>query len=206
MTTQTAKIPRSISRIAYAMITETNQETGVDTYGEVKTLMHIHGGREYTATPVGEQFKVYADGLEVYAEDENQGYEISLTTVAVSDDVEEDWYGNLVQSDGVAEFADNGRYPEFALFLYEDTTDGVGTITFFGKCHITARREKAGNTKEDGSIDPQYPVHTIAAVPRWNDRFVKKVINGKQKLTAVPEVSRRETPLSAQLLNEDEDE
>ena len=47
MATKKAKLPRSISRIGYAMITATSDE-GVDTYGEVKMLPHIEGGREYT--------------------------------------------------------------------------------------------------------------------------------------------------------------
>lgn len=204
MATKKAKLPRSISRIGYAMITATSDE-GVDTYGEVKMLPHIEGGREYTLTPTGEQFKVFADGLEVYAEDENQGYEISLTTVAVSDNVEADWYGNQIDSDGITEFADNGEFPHFALFIYEDTTDGVGTIKFFGKCHVTKRKDGGGNTKEDGNIDPQFPTHTIQAVPRWNDRFVMKTINGKQKLTTVPTITRADEPKATSYIDSEDE-
>lgn len=198
-----AKLKRTISRLAYAMITSTDPETGVDTYGTIKNLPHIAGGREYSIEPVGDKIGIYADGLEVYSEDENEGYDITLTTVAVTDDVEADWYGNTVTTDGVVEFADTGKFPEFALFIYEDTTDGVGQITFFGKCHINQRRSDAGKTKEEGTIEPQFPEHNIACRPRWNDRFVKKTIKGKTLLENVPTITK---PSTAAMSLYDEDD
>lgn len=183
----TARIPRTISRIGYAMITATDAETGADTYGPVKLLPHIAGGREYSAEPQGDTFGVWADGIEVYAENNNSGYEISLTTVAITDDVEVDWYGNTIVADGVAEYAVNtAQAPEFALFILEETTDKIGKVTFFGKCHVTTRPSKAGNTKEDSAIDPQFPQHTIVARPRWNDGFVCKEIKTNSIPGTVP--------------------
>ena len=178
----TPRIPRTISRIGYAMITSTDQTTGKDTYGPVKLMPHIAGGREYSAEPKGDTFDIWADGLEIYAENNNAGYDVSLTTVAITDDVEADWYGNTVVADGVAEFAKNSQAPEFALFILEETTDGIGKVHFFGKCHVIGRPSKAGKTKEEGAIDPQFPQHTIAARPRWDDGFVYKEI----KANAIP--------------------
>lgn len=185
-----AKLKRSISRIAYAMIESTDPETGVDTYGEVKMLPHIAGGREYSIEPVGDNMAVFADGLEVYSEDNNMGYDITLTTVAVTDAIEKDWYGKQIDSDGVTEFSNSAEYPYFALFIYEETTDGIGEISFFGKCHIKSRRSESGKTKEEGSIDPNFPEHSIACRPRFNDNFVMKKIKGNQKLTAVPVITK----------------
>lgn len=186
----TARLSRTISRIGYAMITSTDPSTGKDTYGPVKLLPHIAGGREYTADPQGDTFSVWADGLEIYAENSNSGYEIKLTTVAVTDDVEEDWYRKTITSDGVAEYAtaDASQAPEFALFLLEETTDGLGKVTFFGKCHVSGRPSKSGKTKEEGSIDPQYPEHTIRAIPRWDDGFVCKEIKSNVIPGTVPSV------------------
>lgn len=184
----TARIPRTISRIGYAMITATNTETGKDTYGAVKLLPHVAGGREFTADPQGDTYSVFADGVEVYAENNNAGYEISLTTVAITDDVEKDWYGNTVVADGVAEYATKTPTPEFALFILEETTDGIGKVHFFGKCHVSTRPQKAGKTKEDGAIDPQFPQHTIVARPRWDDSFVYKEIKSNSIPDSVPVV------------------
>ena len=186
----TARIPRTISRIGYAMITSTDQSTGKDTYGAVKLLPHIAGGREFTADPQGENYEVWADGLAIYAENANSGYEIQLTTVAITDDVEEDWYRKTITSDGAAEYAtsDTAAAPEFALFILEETTDGIGKVTFFGKCHVSTRPSKAGKTKEDGAIDPQFPQHTIRCVPRWDDGFVCKEIKSNVIPGTVPTV------------------
>lgn len=186
----TARIPRTISRIGYAMITATDQNTGKDTYGPVKLLPHIAGGREFSAEPQGETSGIWADGLEIYAENANSGYEISLTTVAITDDVEEDWYAKTITSDGVAEYATQAQAqaPEFALFIYEETTDGIGKVTFYGKCHVTTRPTKAGNTKEEGAIDPQFPQHTIRCIPRWDDGFVCKEIKSNVIPQTVPTV------------------
>ena len=186
----TARLPRTISQIGYAMITGTDPSTGKDTYGPVKLLPHIAGGREFSADPQGDTFSVWADGLEIYAENNDTGYEIKLTTVAVTDIVEEDWYKKTITSDGVAEYAtsDTAQAPEFALFIREETTDGLGKVTFFGKCHVTTRTSKSGKTKEDGSIDPQFPEHTIRAIPRWNDGFVCKEIVSNAIPGTVPTV------------------
>lgn len=185
-----ARIPRTISRIAYAPITATDPDTGKDTYGAVKLLPHIAGGREFSAEPQGETYSAWGDGLEVYAENANSGYEISLTTVAITDDVEEDWYGKTITSDGVAEYAtqEQAQAKEFALFILEETTDGLGKVTFFGKCHVVARPTKAGNTKEEGAIDPQFPQHTIRCIPRWDDGFVCKEIKSNVIPQTVPTV------------------
>lgn len=199
-----AKLKKTITLLGYAMITATD-ENGVDTYGDIKFLPHITGGREWSSEPVGEGMAVFADGLEVYSEDQNEGYNITLTTVAVSDDVEADWYGKTVESDGVSEFADDKEWNQFALFIYENTTDGVGQINFFGKCHVSARRGDSGKTKEDGAFDPVFPEHTIACRPRHNDNFVMKVIKGKQKLTKVPTITRPDTPSASSYINEDDE-
>ena len=182
----TARIPRTISRIGYAMITATDPNTGKDTYGAVKLLPHVAGGREFTADAKGDTYSAWADGLEVYAENNNAGYDIQLTTIAITDDVEKDWYGNTIVADGVAEFADKKTAPEFALFILEETTDGIGKVHFFGKCHVAGRPSKAGKTKEDGAIDPQFPQHTIAARPRWDDGFVYKEIKANSIPVSVP--------------------
>jgi phi13 family phage major tail protein len=185
---QKVRLAKTITRIAYATVKDIDFGTGKVTYNPVVTLPHIAGGREFSADPVGDVYNAYADGLEIYSEDENAGYDISLTTLAVTDAIESDWYGNTVVSDGVIEYANQGARPYFALFLYEDTTDGIGKITFFGLCHISGRNSKNGKTKEDGPIDPQFPVHSIKASPRWDDNFVCKEIKGKTLYETVPDV------------------
>jgi hypothetical protein len=187
-----AKLPRTIKNVGYAMITSVDNNTGKPTYGDVNWLVHNEaGGREYTAEPKGEVSSIYADGVEVYSEEENAGYDITLTLLAFIDDTDEDWLNRVVDSDGqfVEEYANTGEYPHFALFIMEDTTDGVGQIRVFYDCHCTKRPTESGKTSEGGALDPMFPEYAISAVPREDCACVERKIKGKTKLTNVPEPS-----------------
>ena len=71
-----AKLPRTIKQVGYALITAVDDNTGKPTYGNVKWLVHNEaGGREYSAEPKGETSSIWADGIEVYGEEENAGYD-----------------------------------------------------------------------------------------------------------------------------------
>ena len=169
MSTEKAKIRRTITDVGYAPITAISDE-GVPTYGSVVWFPHHKaGGRDYDAQPAGNSGSVWADGREVYAYEDNQGYNITLTTVGVTDDIDEDWYGRTVLQDGtVEEYTSDSDYPYFALFIIEDTTDGVGA------------------TSEGNGLNPQFPQHTISARPRLDCFAVKATIPGKTKITTVP--------------------
>lgn len=187
-----AKLPRSIKNVGYAMITAVDSNTGKPTYGAVKWLVHNEaGGREYTLDPKGEVSSIYADGIEVYGEEENCGYDMTLTLLSFIDDTDEDWLNRVVASDGSysEEYADTGEYPHFALIIIEDTTDGVGKTHVFYDCHVKQRPSESGKTSEGGALDPMFPAYPISVVPREDCGCVERKINGKTKLTAVPEPS-----------------
>lgn len=187
-----AKLPRSIKNVGYAMITSVDNNTGKPTYGNVKWLVHNEaGGREYTAEPKGEVSSIWADGQEVYGEEENCGYDLSLTLLSVIDDIEEDLLNRVVASDGSysEEYADTGEYPHFALLIIEDTTDGVGQTRVFYDCHVTKRPTESGKTSEGGALDPMFPEYAISVVPREDCGCVERKIKAKAKISAVPEPS-----------------
>lgn len=187
-----AKLPRSIKNVGYAMITAVDNNTGKPTYGDVKWLVHNEaGGREYTLDPKGEVSSIYADGIEVYGEEENAGYDMNLTLLAFTDDTDEDWLNRVVASDGSysEEYADTGEYPHFALIIIEDTTDGIGKTHVFYDCHVKQRPSESGKTSEGGALDPMFPVYPIAVIPREDCGCVERKINGKLKVSNVPEPS-----------------
>lgn len=187
-----AKLPRSIKNVGYAMITSVDNNTGKPTYGNVNWLVHNEaGGREYTAEPKGEVSSIWADGQEVYGEEENCGYDLALTLLSVIDDIDEDWLNRVVASDGSysEEYADTGEYPHFALLIIEDTTDGVGQTRVFYDCHVTKRPTESGKTSEGGALDPMFPEYAISAVPREDCGCVERKIKAKTKISAVPEPS-----------------
>lgn len=189
----TAKLPRSITNVGYAMITAVDNTTGKPTYGDVKWLVHNEaGGREFTLDPRGEVSSIWADGVEVYGEEENNGYDLQLTLLAFIDDTDEDWLNRVVESSSAAwveEYADTGAYPHFALVIIESTTDGVGTTHVFYDCHVTQRPSESGKTSEGGALDPMFPVYSIAVIPREDCACVERKIKGKTKITTIPEPS-----------------
>ena len=186
-----ARIVRTITDLGYAPITAIDED-GKPTYCPIKWLPHHRaGGRSYDAQPAGNSGGIWADGREVYAYEDNQGYNDTVTTVGVTDDVEEDWYGHTVNEDGsVEEYADGAEYPQFALVIIEDTTDGVGKTTIFYYSHIMQRSAQSGATSEGNGLNPQFPQHSIAHRPRLDCMCVKREIPSKTKITTIPEPTR----------------
>jgi uncharacterized protein YjdB len=190
-TTNKANIRRTITDLGYAPITAIDSD-GVPTYGSVVWFVHHEaGGREYNAEPAGSSGSVWADGREVYAWEDSQGYNVTLTTVGVTDDIDEAWYGRTVlESGAVEEYADGAEYPHFALVIVEDTTDGTGETTIFYDCHIQQRSGKQGATSEGNGLNPQFPQHNIAARPRLDCFAVNMTLPSKTKITTIPEPTR----------------
>ena len=187
-----AKLPRTIKQVGYALITTVDDNTGKPTYGDVKWLVHNEaGGREYTAEPKGETSSIWADGIEVYGEEENAGYDITLTLLAFIDDTDEDWLNKVVDTNGnfVEEYSGTGEYPHFALLIIEDTTDGVGQTRVWTDCHVTKRPTESGKTSEGGALDPMFPEYAITANPREDCGCVEIKLKGKSKISSVPEPS-----------------
>lgn len=187
-----AKIRRTITDLGYAPVLSIDDD-GKPQYGTVVWLPHHRaGGRDYDAQPNGSSGEIYADGREIYAYDDNQGYNITLTTVGVTDDVDEDWYGLTITDGAVEEYANGVQYPRFALLIIEDTTDGVGETTVFPMCHIMQRSAKQGATSEGTGLNPQFPQHNIAARPRLDCMCAKIVLPSKELIELVPAPSRVE--------------
>ena len=188
-----ARLPRTIKNVGYALITAVDNNTGKPTYGNVKWLVHNEaGGREYSAEPKGEVSSIYADGIEVYGEEENCGYDITLTLLSWIDDIDDEWLNRVIdETSGTfsEEYADTGAYPHFALIIIEDTTDGVGQTTIWYDCHVTKRPTESGKTSEGGALDPMFPEYAISAIPREDCAAVQRRIKGKTKISTVVEPS-----------------
>lgn len=184
------KLRRTISQLGYAPITTISSD-GVPTYGTIVWLVHNEaGGREYDAQPSGDAASIWADGVEVYAAEDNQGYNLTLTTLNVVDDIEEDWYGKVSATGGaIEEYATGAEYPHMALIIIEETTDGVGETTIYYDAHITQRSGKQGATSEGSGLSPQFPEHQFACRPRQDCKCVCITLPQKTKINAIPEPS-----------------
>ena len=182
------RLRRTISQLGFAPITAVSAD-GKPTYGEITWLIHNEaGGRAYDAQPSGDPASIWADGVEVYAAEDNQGYNLTLTTLNVVDDIDEDWYGKTVTvGNAVEEYANGAEYPHMALIIIEDTTDGVGETTIYYDAHITQRAGKQGATSEGSGLNPQFPEHTFACRPRQDCKCVCITLKQKTKINSIPE-------------------
>ena len=181
------KLKRTISRVGYAPMNY-DSETENYSYGTVVWFPHNEaGGREYSAEANGESVEVYADGVSIYTAADNNGYDISLTLVRVTDDIDVDWLGNVIDDDGnVVEIANNVEAPKFALFIIEETTDGIGLTHVYYNCSVTNRPNNSGATSEGSGFDPQFLELSIAARPLPDSKAVYKRMNQQELFTTVP--------------------
>lgn len=184
----------SIRYVGYAPITYDSTQNTI-TYGAIKYLPHnVAGGREYTAEPRGDSQKIYADGIAVYGDNVNDGYDINLTLLSIfDDDVRKDWLNEVVdaESHASAEYADGLEMPYFALIIHEDTADGTGVITIYPFAQVSQRPSDSGKTKESGLTDFTFPEYQIAATARPTDYLTKYQVRGKEQLTALPTAPTR---------------
>lgn len=188
-----AKMKKGIIGVAYAMATlSTDEQTGVQsvTYDTVKNLVTTtSGGREYSAEPRGDSQDVYADSVKVYGEALNDGYDVDLTVLSTLDrQIQKDWLQMQEKAGGVAEYADTPENPYFALIIYEETSDGIGQTTIFPWTQASGRPSDAGKTAEGGAFDWAFPTIPLAATARPTDKLVRFIIDGKEKLTEIPDI------------------
>lgn len=165
---------KSIAKVGYFTITPPTTAGAKPTYGAITQLeSEKSGGREYSAEPNGESADIYADGKVVISLDSNNGYDIKLTLLDLIDDVAQNWLGRSVDTDkkGIAEYANSTEYPKFGLVILENTTDGLGKLTFYYNCQVSKRPSKTGKTSE-GKLEGQFAEFQIAARPRDYDSLV----------------------------------
>lgn len=173
---------KTIAKVGYAPI-EVGSD-GTETYGSVIWLeSKLSGGREYSAEPTGEATEIYADGVVVYSSEENSGYSIKLTLLALIDKVEKDWLGFTVDpaKKSVAEYANSGSRPYFALLVSVADETWKETVITYYNCQASKRPSHTVKTSE-GKLDPQFAEFEIAARPREKDHLVRY----KLPVTALP--------------------
>lgn len=190
-----AKMKKGITGLAFALATLTTDAQGNQsiTYGPIENLVTTtSGGREYSLDPRGDSQSVYADSVKVYGDTINDGYDLNVTLLSVLDRVvQTKWLKMQQTEDGIAEYANVGEMPYFALIIYEDTSDGVGQTSVYYWCQASGRPSDAGKTAEGGNFDWAYPQIPLAATPRPTDNLVRLLIDGKTRLVTLPEAAHQ---------------
>ena len=180
------KIKPKLVNVGYAPIESVEKDT--ITYGTpVYFATAEAGGREYSMSPSGTNKKIYANSQMVYCGEENDGYEIELTLIAVLDDVRVAWFDDIKCENGILEVNKNKDKPRFALILSDQDTSDVGKTEILYYCQVSERMEIAGKTAEAGDWEEQFPTFKIKASPRPNDNYVRFTVDGVEELKSIPE-------------------
>lgn len=148
------KIKYGIKNVHYAPITTSGFGTPVP----------LPGAKSISLSPEGDRNVFYADNIEYYVVNVNNGYSGDLELALIPDTFREDVLGEFIGTDGVCfEFADGGEAIPFALG-FEIEGDANSTLFWFYNC--TAKRpETKGETKED-NITPQTETINISCKPQ----------------------------------------
>lgn len=186
--------------VGYATIIESVDENGdtIITYADIKYLnSKISGTRQIQLTPKSNFKEIWADGQVVFAGQKNSGYEGTITTIDLCDDIEEDWYGNEIDSNKTSvELAKSGEMPKFGIVAhYQSTNNDEGYTEVFPYCYCTDRSNFNLKTEEESGMDYEYIEHKVAAKPSpmittigdKKGHIVKFRVPGSKKLEAFPE-------------------
>lgn len=157
------KIKYGISNVHYAL------DNGDGTYGTPKAFP---GAVSISFAAQGDRNVFYADNIEYWVNNTNNGYEGDLEVAMLTDAVRQDILGETLNATDktLAEIQSSADAIRFALGF--DVEGDDKTIKFwFVNCTASRPGENA-STKED-TITPQTDTITINAAPRASDGVVR---------------------------------
>lgn len=132
---------------------------GSATFGSPR---EIPGAKSLTMTPKGESGYYYADDIEYFDLQSNEGYEGNWEMARILDVIKTDILGYIQDSKGVLYENKNADPVHFAL-LFESTTDQRPTRYVYYNC-TASRPEQSHNTKE-AAINPGTEKLSIISKP-----------------------------------------
>lgn len=160
------KIKYGLRGVHYAKVTSVTT-AGALVYATPKA---IPGAVSLTLAPEGEREPFYADDVEYFASESNNGYSGTLEMAILTDEFRTDILGETVNTAGVYIEKADAIQSEFAL-LFEFQGDQKATRIALFRC-IAGRPNGDASTKET-SITPQTETLNITALPRVNDLVVR---------------------------------
>lgn len=181
---------KTIAKVGFAPLTFGSDST--ESYDDVKWFdSKKGGGREVTADPNGESFKIYADGIPAVSGEDNAGYNIKLQLIAILDYLHIDWFGFEKTAEGaIVEKADAKERPRFALFVAKEryNADTKYEVDIYLNCIVSKRPGRNDKTSE-GKFDPQFPDIEISSEPRISDKVIRITVYTDELPTEVPDVT-----------------
>lgn len=163
------KVVFGLKGVHYAVVTE--NESGVDTYGETKPLP---GATEIAFEPRGETSDFFADDMIYYSTSTNQGYEGTLTVANLTKDFRVDVLGDILE-DGILTESSNAKTKRIAL-MFEFDGDVKETRHVVYNC--TVNRPGFGSQTKTETSEPGTNELSFVASPR-KDGIVKRSTTGE---------------------------
>lgn len=159
------KVEYGLRNAHYAMATydETTRKMTFD------TPVRIQGAVSLSLDPSGETVKFKADDIDYYMNNNNQGYEGTLTVARATDKFKQDVLGEEKTTDGVLLENADAQIKHFAL-LFEFQGDKKAIRHALYYC-TASRVSESSKTKEDGN--PNTTDIKITASPRPDNMLVK---------------------------------
>lgn len=156
------KIMYGLKNVHYAKLTENVDSSGHTTYsyGAVKAWP---GAVSLSLEPQNEVLKEYADDIEWYVQESNNGYEGDFEYEVMPEDFRENILGEAKDTNGVFVESNLTSTVYFAL-LFEINGDTAKRRNLFYKCSAT--REKNDAQTKSENIEPTHGVVTITAIAR----------------------------------------
>lgn len=183
----------SVKGTAYAMVVkEEIMEDGTTalTYAPFKWInTKMAGTRELNFSPKGNFKEVWADGVVAYTSATNGGYEGTMTTIDLCDDINTDWYDLTIDEEGIMiEVAETKESPKFAILqLRESTTNPEGITEIYPYCYVTDRHDIKRKTKEDGEMNYEFIEHKLRAAPSPSSSSVRVVFPRQERFKEMPD-------------------
>lgn len=161
------KIMYGLKNVHYAKLTEVVDSSGQTTYtyGAVKPWP---GAVSLSLEPQSDVLKEYADDIEWYVQESNNGYEGDFEYEVMPEDFRENILGETLDNKGVFIEKNNVSTNYFAL-LFEVNGDTAKRRNLFYKCSAT--RENAENSTKGDSIEPTHGTITITAISRADGKI-----------------------------------
>ena len=162
------KIKYGISNVYYAVATLGDNNTA--TYA---TPVALPGAVSLSLEPQGENTPFYADNIQYFVVNANNGYEGDLELARIPDAFKTDILGMVQSGNGLYVEDANASVINFAL-LFQFEGDVKNTRHVFYNCTVT-RPNQTGTTKNE-NVEPQTETITITAKPIHSTALDKDIV------------------------------
>ena len=165
------KIKYGISNVYYAIATIADNHSA--TYATPKAFP---GAVSLSLEPQGEATPFYADNIQYWISNGNNGYQGDLEMAMVTDDFKKDIFNYITDGKDVLVEDMNAATVHFAL-LFQFEGDDKATKHIMYNC--TATRSNTGGSTKNETIEPQTETVTITASSIYSSALDKEIVKAE---------------------------